>query len=54
MGEGLSHPLQALQGAPLPRQGPGQTFFSKVPGGVAECPRRGTGVNTGALVATHE
>ena len=42
MGEGLSHLLKTLQGAPLPRQGPGQTFFSQVPGGVAECmPKKG-------------
>ena len=30
-GRGLSHPLQALQGAPLPRQAPRQLVFVKIP-----------------------
>ena len=51
---GFSHVLKAPQGAPLPGQGPGQTFKSQGPGGMAECPRRGTGVNTGAPLATRE
>ena len=51
---GFSHVLKALQDAPLPRQGPGQTSTSQGPGGVAECPRRDTGVNTRAPVATRE
>ena len=43
MGEGISHPLKALQGAPLPRQVPSQRIAVKIPG----MPRRAGGAGGG-------
>ena len=48
---GLSHVLKALQGAPLPRQGPGQRVVVQPPGSAAE--ENEGGDETRSIVSCH-